>query len=781
MRARWRQWLTSLSKKARTLRQRGWQLLHSIKDLLLFLLYALRAVLTPPSRFGRRLALATLHYLIWFVWIPILILATPWRWYYNLILRAPLNYWVWRPLKRLFWGLWHALGRLGIQLRAALTALGHGLRRTLYLIPTTLFAPLRRYWANAQPARLAWWRARRSQWWLFYARLRLRLHLRRPQPPANAIVAPTVILPTPQNQPTRRQNLLTIASTLAALFFVVILSLRLNNNSPTSTEPVVITATPGPTRAVIEITPTLPWPTPDPLSGGGTLAFTQLIDGQTDIFALAVGQANPIRLTNNPDIDRDPVWSPDGRQLAFTSRRAQNWDIYLLDLPSGQLRRITTQPGYDAAPSWSPDGQWLVYESFQGDNLDIYIIRIDGQTDPIRVTEDASLDHSPVWGPSGRHIAFTSWRDGNPDIFLMSLDAASDATAANLTLTPDKFEDQPTFHPLGTHLAYDENSDGLELIYILPLKEDYTAAAPPQTIGQGQHPAWSPDGAELMYAHTSGQQNFLLATAIDAFSIAPQAFVSAGTLADPIWTAVTLPSTLPPELETIAAHNPPPLYTEFINPPQPTGPPYLLWPTDVNAPSPYLNDHVDQSFLALRDRVLQETGWDFLGQLEHMYEPLELAPLPGLPAQNWNKAGRAFDIFYRYALTFQPDVEVVREDRGNETYWRLYLRATTQDGSLGEPVRARSWDFRARYGSDPQYYDQGGKAKDNVLNGYYVDFTALAADYGWYPVPSTPNWRTYFPGILYWHYEKRENLSWEEAMRQLYTADELNQQFGINP
>ena len=83
-------------------------------------------------------------------------------------------------------------------------------------------------------------------------------------------------------------------------------------------------------------------------------------------------------------------------------------------------------------------------------------------------------------------------------------------------------------------------------------------------------------------------------------------------------------------------------------------------------------------------RVLQETGWDFLGELEHMYEPLTLAPLPGLSARNWNKSGRAFDIFYRYALTFDPNLEVVREDRGNEVYWRLYLRAAVQDGSLGE-------------------------------------------------------------------------------------------------
>ncbi|MCA9925184.1 MAG: hypothetical protein KC421_22575, partial [Anaerolineales bacterium] len=73
----------------------------------------------------------------------------------------------------------------------------------------------------------------------------------------------------------------------------------------------------------------------------------------------------------------------------------------------------------------------------------------------------------------------------------------------------------------------------------------------------------------------------------------------------------------------------------------------------------------------------------------------------------------------------------------------------------------------------PRYFDQGGKLRDEIPAGYYIDFTTIAADYGWTRVSSGPNWRTYFPDILFWHYENRQGLTWEAAMRQLYLEDEL--------
>ena len=103
----------------------------------------------------------------------------------------------------------------------------------------------------------------------------------------------------------------------------------------------------------------------------------------------------------------------------------------------------------------------------------------------------------------------------------------------------------------------------------------------------------------------------------------------------------------------------------------------------------------------------------------------------------------------------------------------IRLRVANQDGSQGAPLRQPSWDFQARYLSDPQYYDQGGKLKEEIPSGYYVDFTSLASDYGWLRVPANENWRSFFQGIDYWHYENRQGLAWDAAMREIYPLNEL--------
>jgi TolB protein len=541
--------------------------------------------------------------------------------------------------------------------------------------------------------------------------------------------------------------------------------------SPTPTVPPP-TATPLP--------PT-PWPTPDPLDGGGSVAFTLRRNGNSDLYVLSIGQSQPVRLTNHPADDRDPAWSPDGSELAFASRRDGNWELYILSIEDGELRRLTDDRAFDGGPAWSPDGEWLVFESYRDGNLDLYIMKTDGSAGPIRLTEDPAPDFAPVWAPGGRHIAFTSWRSGNKDIFILDLDAAADAGAVNITSSPSAFEDDPAFNPAGDYLAYHDDSTGFELIYAMPLA-GYQPAGEPVSYGQGRHPTWSPEGAALAYVHGNGredgQQSHLIAGSLDAWSVAPQAFTADGRLDHPAWSPRTMSRNLSDHLQRVNETVDAPLFVEEVATVQGDGPPYLVLQLPVNAPAPYLNDRVDQSFLALRDHVINAAGWDFLGELDNMFAVLDTPPLPEQSNQTWNKAGRAFDYYARHVLSFEPQLEIVRENEGNELYWRTYLLAAQQDGTQGEPLRDLPWDFRARYGAEPQYYDKGGKWRDGIPAGYYVDFTALATDYGWRRVPAGEQWRTYFPAILFWHYENRQGLTGEEALLELFTPEQIADTLG---
>ncbi|MCP4420200.1 MAG: hypothetical protein GY805_26645 [Chloroflexi bacterium] len=749
-----------------------------------------------------RLGLAFRKTLTWVIWKPLFYLTMP----------------VWLPLRWLLWdgvlaavpSVWRFLGRMGLALRHLLLAyLG---RPFLFLFirpliwsfhhifkPTTtwllrqiqqLFRWLgsqlqqmgRAIWQFTAPQRAIYGRRLSSPWRLFKARLRL--FWRRPKFPVAAIVAPP--RPRENSRTVRTYRLITAVATIALIMLVAALSTR--DPQPTNTvsaddrslEPITIILTPTPQPAVPTAIPTIsvkltPWTIPNPLDGGGAVIFTQRLEGNSDIYILPVGQSDPIRMTTHPAEDRDPAWGPDGSEIAFASRRDGNWELYVYNIPNRALRQVTHDLAYDAAPTWSPDGQWLAYESYRDGNLDIYLIKADGSEGPFRLTEDAASDYAPTWAPGGRHIAFTSWRDGSRDIFMRSLDEEISGDVQNMTRSLDFQEDEAAFSPNGRSLVYAETSAGFPVMYALPLSDNYEASGAAVSIGQqGRAPAWSPDRRSVLFVYDQAGRSFLLSGSVEAWSVVPQMFVSNGRIDDPSWTAVQLTPDLSSRLQNIdrlpASE---PLFVEALADSESGQPASLLFPVAVNAPSPYLSDGVDQSFQALRQRLTAEAGWDFLGQLDGMFEAVDVRPLPGQSVQSWNKAGRAFDFYFREALGFEPQVELVKLELNGEIYWQVFVKTAVQDGTLGEPLRTLTWDFQARSGDDPSYYEQGGKWRDAVPDGYYVDFTALAADYGWQWTSSNPNWRTYFPDIRFWHYEKQGSLTWEAAMQQLYTDAEL--------
>lgn len=736
-----------------------------------------------------RVGLAFRNILRLVIWKPLLFITTPFRWIYRKIFARPVG-WLGRKLFALWTRLALMVGWMGRKLFAMWTQLalatGWVIVRPIKAGFRGLIGGVRGRWANGATGR----KLRRRRWGSHWqiAKARLRLYVFRPRPPRDAVIAPSLPRPHVQKRRTRLATIGGMAVVLLVVSFVTVQQApRLGRavaddvyvydpdlNKPSE---VVETVEPSPIPPTATPIPPTPWPTPDPLDGGGSVAFTLRQNGQSDIYALSIGQSQPVRLTSHPADDRDPAWSPDGSELAFASRRDGNWELYVLNMVDGQLRRLTDDLAFDAGPSWSPDGQWLVFESYRDENLDLYIVSSDGREGPIRLTEDATPDFSPVWSPEGRHIAFTSWRSGNKDIFVMPLDAASDETAVNVTGSPDLFEDYAAFNPAGTELAFSDDSTGFDLVYSVALVDSFPAGEP-MSRGQGYHPSWSPDGEALAYIHSSETQSHLIASTLDAWSVAPQAFTANGLLDDPDWSAVTLPIEMPPHLQAMNGQTDEPLFVETMGVGADVGATALLLQLPVNAPAPYLSDGVDQSFLQLRERVTLAVGWDFLGELDHVYEPIDTRPLPGQSDETWNKAGRAFDFYARHVLSFDPPIEVVRENGGSALYWRTFVRATAQDGSQGEPLRDLPWDFRARFGAEPQFYDQGGKWREGIPAGYYLDFTELAGDYGWQRVAADDNWRTFFPGIRFWHYENRQGLTWEAAMLEIYTADEFGAVFG---
>jgi TolB protein len=513
---------------------------------------------------------------------------------------------------------------------------------------------------------------------------------------------------------------------------------------------------------------------PAALQDLGSIAFTVRQNGQTDLWAVGINTGrNPIRITNDPGDERDPVWSPDGRQLAYAANRGNNWDIYLYDLNTRENTRLTFGAEFEAGPTWSPDGFYLAYERYTGTNLDVNILAVDGSEDVRSLPSSTGLpDFSPAWSPNGRAIAYTSWEGGaSQDIWVFSLDTLQ---ATNLTNTPDRNEDFAAWYPLGEGenaglLAYSALDAGSDKIFV----KSTTSSDAPRVIGVGRNPAWSPNGSSIVAAIDTQDAPYLAVYPFTGTASSSIVSVPAGN-DQPTWTQQPLPPAL------VNAGGLPdtsqPLYVEQLDP-NDSSPLYRLVSIgDVDVEPATLNDQVNDSYRAMREQVLQLSGRDFLGQLDDAWWSWDVRPQPGEEQCNWHLTGRAFSINRNYARQgFPPQVQVVRENTSIDTHWRVYVRVTeeAQSGQLGEPLRKLPWDFNAVSSGDVQAYEQGGRLRREVPEGYFIDFTRIADDYGWLPYPAESDWRNNVNGINDWMFYKPDGLSWLNAMLEIWTIDQL--------
>ncbi|MFN8459398.1 MAG: hypothetical protein U0401_32905 [Anaerolineae bacterium] len=143
----------------------------------------------------------------------------------------------------------------------------------------------------------------------------------------------------------------------------------------------------------------------------------------TEIYTINADGTGLKRLTNVSAMNRSPAWSPDGTRIAFGSSRDEgnpsgcpfncNFEIYVMNADGSDQRRLTNNPQVDNWPVWSPDGTRIAFTSYRDGNAEIYIMNADG-SNPTRLTNNPASDFWPMWSPDGTRIAFVTDRN-HPD------------------------------------------------------------------------------------------------------------------------------------------------------------------------------------------------------------------------------------------------------------------------------------------------------------------------------------------------------------------------------
>jgi serine/threonine-protein kinase len=198
-----------------------------------------------------------------------------------------------------------------------------------------------------------------------------------------------------------------------------------------------------------------------------------------------------------------PRLSPDGRRIVV-SAADQQWDLWLWDLAATTRTawtRLTFDPALDLNPVWTPDGQRLLLSSTRNKSQNLYIQPADGTGSATRLSESANQQNPTAITPDGTRVIYQERTPTNArDLRLLTLGPSPRTDP----LLETGFEERSGIvSPDGNWLAYESDSLGRFDIYVRPFPNVGDGQSQISPAG-GVQPLWAPSGRELFYVSPDG-------------------------------------------------------------------------------------------------------------------------------------------------------------------------------------------------------------------------------------------------------------------------------------
>jgi TolB protein len=169
------------------------------------------------------------------------------------------------------------------------------------------------------------------------------------------------------------------------------------------------------------------------------------------------------QLTTGPN---SVAWLADSRTLVYSMAGS----LWKQTLDSTAAEQLTAGPGYAYQPDCSADGRWIVYSSYSNDAIELWALNLDTRQSR-QLTSGGAVNVEARFSPDGKRIAFVS-----------------------------------TSYRKHFHIFVGQFSNG-ELTDITRLTGETRSDLPRYYYSEFDHeisPAWSPDGADLMFLSNRG-------------------------------------------------------------------------------------------------------------------------------------------------------------------------------------------------------------------------------------------------------------------------------------
>jgi serine/threonine-protein kinase len=179
----------------------------------------------------------------------------------------------------------------------------------------------------------------------------------------------------------------------------------------------------------------------------------------------------------------------------------QEQDIWIWDFALARLTRLTFEPGVDQDPVWTKDGQRLVFDSQRSGVSNLYSQAADNTGMADRLTESPNLQNAGDITPDGTALVFSEYTPtAGWDQMLLTLTRPRRVTP----LLSTRFNERGgKVSPDGRWLAYSSDSSGRYEIYVRPFPRVESGQSQVTTAG-GTQPRWARSGNELFYAAPDG-------------------------------------------------------------------------------------------------------------------------------------------------------------------------------------------------------------------------------------------------------------------------------------
>jgi serine/threonine protein kinase len=146
--------------------------------------------------------------------------------------------------------------------------------------------------------------------------------------------------------------------------------------------------------------------------------------GSGDIFVHDLKRAVTTQVTNEPQTENVPLWSPDGLTLAYAADRHGPPSVHARPASgAGQEREIVPpSAGPQAAGSFLPDGQSLLITDTRPETgRDIFLVPFNGPGQPEPIVQSKGRDAEARVTRDGKWLAYSSDESGRSQVYVRAL------------------------------------------------------------------------------------------------------------------------------------------------------------------------------------------------------------------------------------------------------------------------------------------------------------------------------------------------------------------------